>query len=52
MTKSAIDYRRVYGELPDGIDAMLYGVLDAEQLRGLVPVLARPIRESAAFGPD
>jgi hypothetical protein len=39
MTKSAIDYRRVYGQLPVGIDAMLYGVLDAEQLRGLVPVL-------------
>jgi hypothetical protein len=39
MTKSAIDYRRVYRELPESIDAMLYGVLDADQLRGLVPVL-------------
>lgn len=39
MTKSAIDFRRVYGELPDGIDTMLFGVLNAEQLRGLVPVL-------------
>jgi hypothetical protein len=39
MTKSAVDYRRVYGELPDGIDAMLFGVLEAEQLRGLVSVL-------------
>jgi hypothetical protein len=29
----------VYGELPDGIDAMLFGVLEAEQLRGLVSVL-------------
>jgi hypothetical protein len=39
MTKSAIDYRRVYGELPEGIDAMLYGVFDAQQLRGIVPLL-------------
>jgi hypothetical protein len=39
MTKSAIDYRRVYGELPEGIDAVLFGVLDAEQLRGMVPKL-------------
>ena len=39
MTKSAIDFRKVYGELPKGIDTMLFGVLDAEQLRGLVSVL-------------
>lgn len=47
MTKSAIDYRRVYGELPEGIDAMLYGVLDAEQLRGVVPVLEGLLKWSA-----
>lgn len=39
MTKSAIDYRRVYGKLPEGVDTMLYGVLDAQQLRDIVPVL-------------
>ncbi|WP_316169379.1 hypothetical protein [Bradyrhizobium sp. SZCCHNRI1058] len=38
MTKSASDFKQVYGVHPsDG--TMLYGVTDAEQLAGLIPVL-------------
>jgi len=44
MTKSAADYKRVYGELPANVDAMLYGVLDAQQLRGLVPELEKLLK--------
>lgn len=39
MTKSALDYKRVYNVLPSDIDAMLYGVLDAAQLSAIVPEL-------------
>jgi len=44
MTKSAADYKRVYGELPPTIDAMLYGVLDAQQLRGIMPELEKLLK--------
>jgi hypothetical protein len=36
MTKSATDFKRVYGEVPASIDTMLYGVADAQQLRDIV----------------
>jgi hypothetical protein len=38
MTMSAADFEQVYGVLPER-DSMLYGVVDAEQLRGIIPVL-------------
>ena len=52
MTKSAIDYRRVYGELPEGVDTMLYGVLDAQQLRDVVPVLEGLLKWAAQLPRD
>src|SRR6476620_4049841 len=47
MTKSAADFRRVYGELPPSIDAMLYCVQDAEQLRGIIPQLKKLLKWAA-----
>jgi hypothetical protein len=38
MTKSASDYRQVFGEIPP-MENMLYGVTDAAQLYGLMPAL-------------
>lgn len=38
MTMSAADFEQVYGVLPEQ-DSMLYGVVDAVQLRGIIPVL-------------
>ncbi|WP_425908977.1 hypothetical protein [Nitrobacter sp. TKz-YC02] len=52
MTKSAIDYRRVYGKLPEGVDTMLYGVLDAQQLRDVVPVLEGLLKWAAQLPRD
>lgn len=47
MTKSAADYKRVYGELPANIDVMLYGVIDAQQIRNIIPELERLLKWSA-----
>jgi|SRR6185295_18186902 len=38
MTKSAADFEQVYNTRPPA-DNMLYGVVDAEQMRGSIPVL-------------
>ena len=38
MTMSAADFEQVYGVLP-GPDSMLFGVIDAAQMRGIIPVL-------------
>jgi hypothetical protein len=38
MTKSAADFEQVYGTPPPA-GAMLYGVADADQLAGIIPVL-------------
>jgi len=38
MTKSAADFEQVYGALPEP-DNMLFGVTDAVQMRGIIPVL-------------
>jgi hypothetical protein len=38
MTMSSSDFEQVYGVLPER-DSMLYGVTDAEQMRGIIPVL-------------
>jgi len=38
MTMSASDFEQVYGVLP-GSDIMLFGVTDAAQMRGIIPVL-------------
>lgn len=38
MTKSAADFRQVFGDLP-AMEDMLYGVTDADQIRILVPEL-------------
>lgn len=38
MTMSSSDFEQVYGVLPQR-DSMLYGVVDAAELRGIVPVL-------------
>lgn len=38
MTMSSSDFEQVYGVLPER-DSMLYGVVDAEQMRGIIPVL-------------
>jgi hypothetical protein len=38
MTKSASDFEQVYGTLPPA-GTMLYGVVDAGQLAGIIPVL-------------
>lgn len=38
MTKSAADFRQVYGDVPD-MEDMLYGVTDATQVRNIVPEL-------------
>lgn len=38
LTMSAADFEQVYGVLPEA-DTMLYGVTDAAQLRGIIPVI-------------
>ena len=38
MTMSSSDFEQVYGVLPQR-DSMLYGVVDAAQMRGIIPVL-------------
>jgi hypothetical protein len=38
MTMSSSDFEQVYGVLPER-DSMLYGVVDAAQMRGVIPVL-------------
>jgi hypothetical protein len=38
MTMSAADFEQVYGVLPER-DSMLFGVVDADQMRGIIPVL-------------
>jgi hypothetical protein len=38
MTMSAADFEQVYGVLP-GRDSMLFGVTDAAQMSGIIPVL-------------
>jgi hypothetical protein len=38
MTMSASDFEQVYGVLPEP-DRMLFGVTDAAQMRGIIPVL-------------
>jgi hypothetical protein len=38
MTKSAADFEQVYGTAPPA-GTMLYGVVDADQLAGIIPVL-------------
>jgi hypothetical protein len=38
MTMSASDFEQVYGVLPER-DSMLFGVVDADQMRGIIPVL-------------
>jgi hypothetical protein len=38
MTKSAADFQRVIGDVP-ATDKMLFGVIDAEQIKGAIPEL-------------
>jgi hypothetical protein len=38
MTKSASDFQQVYGKRPE-LESVLYGVMDAAQLRAIIPEL-------------
>ena len=38
MTKSAADFQQVFGDVP-ATDKMLFGVIDAEQIKGAIPEL-------------